>query len=165
MFCCNELKISILTDRCIFYFRNLGYTKSNLVIHLSRVKEAKSTDKPFKFQDQHKVGYIDPFRSYGWEKFKIRLLLNHRSYGHIIDEFPLTFDCCKFVGYRSYILETDVCNYYQVARFIQGFADDVSILDPPELKEYVRTNLQKGLENLDREPLFKQKQVHQKKTY
>ena len=120
----------------------------NVVISLSAILGVKATNKPFRHTDQHQIGYTDPFRGYGFEKVMIRLTLNRRSYGLMIDEFPLTKDHIKPTDdppNRVFELKTEVCRFNEVGRFIAGLPYDIQINEPQELILYVKDLLKSGL--------------------
>jgi hypothetical protein len=42
---------------------------------------------------------------------------------------------------NEYILETEVCNYEGVGRFIMGLLSDIEIINSPELKKFIKNKI------------------------
>jgi hypothetical protein len=58
----------------------------------------------------------------------------------LLEEYPLAErDIIQQVD--SWLLDTKVCNYRGVGRFVLGLMDDVEVLENEEFKEYLRTKL------------------------
>lgn len=120
--------------------------KKNMVLRLSGMAGVKATDITFRHEQDHRIGFMDPFRSYGFEKKKIRLELDIRAYGLMVDEFPLTRDHISRITADEFLLETEVCNFGEIGRFIAGLPSYITILEPQELRDYVEDRHRQGLD-------------------
>ena len=116
----------------------LPMEKTNILLRLSGFAGVLSTTVPFKCEHLHKVGFIDLFRGYGFTRKNIVLLLNHRAYDHMCDEYPMSKMQMTKKGLYHYELNTEVCNYFQAARFCLGLPGEVEVVSPDELKEYIK---------------------------
>jgi len=115
------------------------YYKRNMVMRLSGIAGIKATDNPFRHEERHQKGLTDPFRGYGFETRKVRIEMNTRAYGLMIDEFPLTRQYISADGRDGdYVLETEVCNYREIGRFLLGLPDSIIRIEPDDLRQYVR---------------------------
>ena len=129
----------------------------NIIIRLSNVLGVEATNQPFKYVKEHRIGYTDAFRGYGIEQIKVNLLMNRRAYGLMIDEFPLSKESItpdKLNPVRTYRLETYVCTFREIGRFIMGLPGDIAIIEPQELKDYIKSKLEEGIESLIPEPQY-----------
>ncbi|MBR4849534.1 MAG: WYL domain-containing protein [Alistipes sp.] len=104
----------------------------------SRIGSVEVTDTPWCFKEHHAQGYIDIFRHHGFERKHIELKLGMLSHNLLIEEYPLAERDLRQVGESSWILDTEVCNYAGVARFVLGLADDIEVLGSEEFLDYLR---------------------------
>ena len=74
----------------------------------------------------------------GYERYRVRLRLGVRAYSLLIEEFPMAEDNIFEVDETHWFLDTLVANYRGVGRFVIGLADDIDIIDTPELVEYIK---------------------------
>lgn len=104
---------------------------------ISRIKSVEILEKDWKFEAQHKTGYIDIFRIHSTQRFPITLRLTLRAANLLMEEYPLSNQYLKLSSENNYILKTDVCSFEGVTRFILGLYDDIEILESEELKNFV----------------------------
>jgi hypothetical protein len=76
----------------------------------------------------------------------IKLKLGLRSANLIQEEFPLASKYLSKLSNNEWILETNVCSYDGVGRFVMGLLDDIEIVDSPEFFHYIQ-NLIKNFQN------------------
>lgn len=113
------------------------YYKRNMVMRLSGIAGIRATDNPFRHEERHQKGLTDPFRGYGFETRKVRIEMNTRAYGLMIDEFPLTRQYISAARHGDYVLETEVCNYREIGRFLLGLPGSIIRIEPDDLRQYV----------------------------
>lgn len=77
------------------------------------------------------------------EGFKLRLKV--RAANLLMEEYPLSKEFLTQVADNEWILETNVCNFEGVTRFILGLYEDVEIVESPEFKEFVSDRIRKML--------------------
>jgi hypothetical protein len=68
------------------------------------------------------------------------------SHNLLIEEYPLSERDLAQVDDSHWILDTMVCNYAGVARFVVGLIEDIEIIDSPDFVAY----LHQKREELDR---------------
>ena len=105
---------------------------------ISRIQGVKILDKGWMFESEHKTGYVDIFRMHSTQRFPIKLRLSLRAANLLMEEYPLSIQFLTETDYNRYVIETDVCSFDGVARFILGLYDDIEILESAELKEYIK---------------------------
>lgn len=59
----------------------------------------------------------------------------------LTEEYPLSEKYLRKNHDDEWILETDVSNYNGVGRFIMGLLHDIDILEPEELKIFIREKI------------------------
>ena len=109
----------------------------NKVFKISRISEVETLDEDWEFEGSHRRYSTDVFRMSGKSAKPVKLRLGLRAKNLLLEEYPLAAKDLTRNG-RHWILETDVYDYAGVCRFYLGLADDIEILDSPELEDYVR---------------------------
>ncbi len=116
-------------------------TKSTKLFKTARIKKVNILENQWKYENEHKPGYIDCFRISSEEKISVKLELTMRAKNLLIEEYPLSE---KYISERKdnkYVFEHYVCNYMGVGRFILGLMDDIVVIAPLELKEYLNNKV------------------------
>lgn len=110
---------------------------------VSRIGKVKLTDTEWRYEKYHKQGYIDIFRFSGQTKYRVKLVMSVRAANLLMEEYPLSRQHLKLVKGNRWVLETDICNYEGITRFILGLYEDIEILKNEELKDFVRSKIVK----------------------
>jgi predicted DNA-binding transcriptional regulator YafY len=113
----------------------------NKLFKISRIGSVELLDIEWQHEAQHAEGYIDIFRMTGFEQRRVQLRLGMLARNLLIEEYPLAERDIKRLDSHHWLLDTKVCNYLGIGRFVVGLLDDVEIVDSPELKEYIRKYL------------------------
>ncbi|MCF8458172.1 MAG: WYL domain-containing protein [Bacteroidales bacterium] len=112
-------------------------SRTNKLFKTVRIESVDLMEKDFCFEEEHKAMPIDVFRISSAEKIEVKLKLNMRSYNLLIEEYPLSEKYIVTTSVNSYHFEGWVCNFEGVGRFVMGLCQDVEILAPQALKDYV----------------------------
>lgn len=110
----------------------------NKLFKTARIGAVEVLDDAWQHSDSHNKGYIDIFRMTGFEQHRVQLELGMMARNLIIEEYPLAERDLKAIDGSHWLLDTMVCNYRGVARFVLGLIDDIRIVDTPELEAYIR---------------------------
>ena len=110
----------------------------NKLFKTSRIGSVELTDREWQYADRHQEGYIDIFRMTGFEQQGVKLRLGMLSRNLLIEEYPLSERDITQEDEGRWLLDTKVCNYRGIGRFVMGLMDDIEIVDSPEFKEYIR---------------------------
>ena len=118
---------------------------------ISRITKLDITPTTWSHEGHHIIVATDPFRIQENRQIKVHLRLRVGAYNELIERFPLTRAYLKPSpeGPEStYDFECKVNhNFYGLTNFILGYHQDVvSILEPDELVEHIRTQARKLLE-------------------
>lgn len=142
---------SIIRDRLIepFYF-TLNYVaiwsfdpedRKNKIFKTSRIKNVTLTDTSWQFEKDHHAGYLDVFRISSQKKIPVRLKLNLKSCNLLIEEYTLAENFITKVNDNEYLFDGWVCNFDGISRFILGLPDDIKVVSPKKLREYLNAKI------------------------
>jgi predicted DNA-binding transcriptional regulator YafY len=109
----------------------------NKLFKTSRIGVVELTDSEWQYADKHREGYIDIFRMTGFEQHRVQVKLGMLARNLLIEEYPLAERDIRPIDDAHWMLDTHVCNYVGVGRFVMGLLDDVEIVASPELEAYV----------------------------
>ena len=113
----------------------------NKLFKTSRIGAVELTEREWQYADKHREGYIDIFRMTGFEQLDVKLRLGMLSRNLLIEEYPLSERDIMQIDDSSWLLDTKVCNYRGIGRFVMGLMDDIEIVDSPEFEEYIRRHI------------------------
>lgn len=115
----------------------------NKLFKLSRIGSVEVLDKDWEHEASHKEGLMDIFRINSFEEIPIRLRLGLRAASLLVEEYPMgekyLFPADGDPGH--FILQTNICGYEGVGRFILGLLDDIEILEGEGLKQFLRERM------------------------
>ncbi|MBO5892962.1 MAG: WYL domain-containing protein [Alistipes sp.] len=110
---------------------------------LSRIGSVELCAEPWQWQSSHEQGFIDIFRMHGTARYHIKLQLGILSHNLLIEEYPLAEEYVTSLGEGCWMLSADVADLAGVARFVAGLMDDITIVDTPELEQYLASYITK----------------------
>ena len=113
----------------------------NKLFKSSRITSVEILDKEWMFAEKHNRGYIDIFRMTGFEQHRVCLDLSMRARNLLIEEYPLAERDITPMGDGRWRLDTKVCNYLGIGRFVLGLMSDITIIDSEEFEEYIRAEI------------------------
>lgn len=105
---------------------------------VARIESVRVTERRWANADKHKTGFLDIFRMHSSNVTDIRLKMSVRAANLLMEEYPLAERDMKKISDNRWLLETKVCGFEAVTRFILGLADDIEILENQDLKDYVK---------------------------
>ncbi len=120
----------------------------NKLFKLSRIGAVDLLDAEWQYQDRHSQGFIDVFRMTGFEQHRVQLRLGMLARNLLIEEYPLAERDITLEGKGYWMLDTKVCNYLGVGRFVMGLMDDIEIVDTPELSRFVEDRVHHILQKI-----------------
>ena len=118
----------------------------NKLFKIARIGAVEVLDQEWQCAEYHKSGYIDVFRMTGFEQHRVCLRLGMLAYNLLVEEYPLAERDITATEDGAWILDTRVCNYKGVGRFVLGLLDDVTIVDSPEFESYICSILEQYLQ-------------------
>lgn len=113
---------------------------------ITRIGWVRPIGVEWKHEEKHEVIDPDCFRMNGKQSYEVTLKMTLKAKNLIFEEYPLSQ---KYISYQNgwWILKTTVKDLAGVGRFVMGLADQIEILDSPELERYVGDFSRKHLHN------------------
>jgi len=112
-------------------------SNTNKLFKVSRIGEVQILDTEWQFSDHHRAGYIDAFRISSFKQTKVRLELSVRAAMLLIEEYPLAERDLKKTSDNTWVLDTSVCSYEGIGRFVLGLMDEITIMNSPGFKKFI----------------------------
>ena len=112
-----------------------GKTK---LFNTARIGSVEVLDTEWQHQAEHRCGQIDIFRNMGFEQMRVKLRLGVMAHNLLTEEYPLSERDLHQEDDTHWLLDTEVCNYAGIARFVMGLIEDIEVIDSPEFVEYLR---------------------------
>lgn len=108
----------------------------NKLFNTARIGAVEVLDTDWQFDERHHEGYIDIFRITGFEQKRVLMELGVMAHNLLIEEYPLATRDLTQIDSSHWLLDTMVCDYVGIGRFVIGLSDDIRILTP-EFEEYI----------------------------
>ena len=121
----------------------------NKLFNTARMESAEVLDTEWQHADKHHEGYIDIFRITGFEQKRVQLELGVMAHNLLTEEYPLATRDIKQIDDSHWLLDTMVCDYAGIGRFVMGLSEDIKILTP-EFDEYIETTINRLHSNYHR---------------
>lgn len=115
----------------------------NKLFKTARIGSVEILSEEWQHAEDHNRGYIDIFRMTGFELQRVKLELGMLARNLLVEEYPLAERDIKPLGDGLWLLDTEVCNYVGVGRFVMGLMDDIRIVGSPEFEAYIAENARK----------------------
>lgn len=110
----------------------------NKLFKTSRIGSVEVLDESWQYADKHHEGYIDIFRMTGFEQQRVRLEVGMLARNLLLEEYPLSERDMAELDDGRWMLDTMVCNYLGVGRFVLGLMNDIKIVDSPDFEKYIK---------------------------
>jgi len=105
---------------------------------VSRIGIVELTDENWRFESMHREPLFDIFRCSGDTYIaNAKLKLNLRAYNLLVEEFPLSEKYLKQISENEYLLDTPICRFEGITRFILGLSDCIEVIGDKKLIEYI----------------------------
>jgi predicted DNA-binding transcriptional regulator YafY len=114
----------------------------NKLFKVSRIGSIEIQSEKWQNEAKHQSGSIDVFRMNSDQKKPIQLKLGLRSANLLTEEYPLASKYLTQITNNEWLFNTEVCLFSGVGRFVMGLLDDIEIIESPEFKKYIATQIQ-----------------------
>ncbi len=108
---------------------------------VSRIGSVEILSTEWQNQNHHKTGFLDIFRMNSDKTMKVKLKLGHRAANLLIEEFPLASNQLTALSPKEWLLETEICSFEGIGRFVMGLLDDIQIIESPEFEQYLANRI------------------------
>lgn len=109
----------------------------NKLFNTARVGSVEVLQQEWQHTSEHREGYIDVFRMMGFEQKRVQLKVGVMARNLMTEEYPLSERDMTQIDDNHWLLDTQVCNYIGISRFVLGLMSDIEIVDSPEFEQYV----------------------------
>lgn len=116
----------------------------NKLFNTARIGEVEILNSEWAHEAEHREGHIDIFRTTGFELHRVCIELGILSHNLLTEEYPLSERDIRQIAPNRWLLDTKVCNYLGVGRFVMGLIDDIRIIDSPEFEAYIREKIKRN---------------------
>lgn len=111
--------------------------EENRVFKISRIGRVIPLDDSWEYEQRHEKSRTDCFRISSFEQTPIKLGLSIMAKNLLIEEYPLAEKDLKREG-DKWVLDTMVSGMEGVGRFVIGLANEIEVIDSPELETYIK---------------------------
>lgn len=125
------------TTNCIDVWGYDLEKEENRVFKISRIGRVRLLEDSWDYENRHEKSRTDCFRISSVEQTPIKLELSLMAKNLLIEEYPLAEKDLKREG-DKWILETMVSGMEGVGRFVIGLANEIKVIDSPELETYIK---------------------------
>ncbi len=114
----------------------------NKLFKVSRIGDVNVSTEKWKFQENHKAGYIDIFRISSYQQLNVKLKLGLRAAMLLTEEYPLSERDMKKINDNEWLLDTNVCSFDGIGRFVMGLFEDIQIIESDDFKSFLKNKIQ-----------------------
>ena len=126
-------------------------SKMNKTFKISRMESVEPLDLLWANKESHTPFFTDLFHFSGEQRMKVTLLMGKLATSLLLEEFPSSEIHLKEMPDGRHRLETEVCSCKGVGRFVMGLADDIEVVDSPELTAYLKECAQRALDKFSKD--------------
>lgn len=113
----------------------------NYLFRISRISKVEILNELWKNELKHKEGKTDVFRMAGEIETPFKLKLTMKGFNYLVEQYPLAKQHIEFVNENEYLFEHWYANFHGIAKFILSAMNEVEIVKPKELKEYLNSKI------------------------
>lgn len=112
---------------------------TNKTFKLGRMESVVPLDIFWTNKKEHQPFFTDLFHFSGEKRTPVTLLLGHLATNVLLEEYPAAESRLTVEPDGRHRIEMEVCSMKGVGRFVLGLADDIEVVNSPELTDYLRT--------------------------
>jgi len=111
----------------------------------TRIASVQILHEPWEHKEDHKKLPMDVFRISSEKKTDIKLQLSIRAAELLQEEYPLSEPYITQINKEQFEFEAPVSNFNGVGRFIMGLCDEIEIIYPQSLRDFLKNKAEKIL--------------------
>ncbi len=123
-------------------------TKKNKFFKIERIGTTKALHRNWEFAPLHQEQEEDIFNISLTQPMGVHLRLGMLSASLLQEEYPSSASYITELDPQNFELKTKVQGLKAIGRFVLGLIDDISVVSPPELKEYLKNTIEKASKKL-----------------
>ncbi len=109
----------------------------NKTFKIARAKSVEIIDTLWAHKHKHTPFHVDIFHFSGEERYPVKLLMGALATSILLEEYPASETYLTPQDHGKHLLQTEVCSYKGVGRFVLGLYDDIEIVNSPDFKKYI----------------------------
>ena len=110
----------------------------NKTFKVSRAESVEILDLRWSYKEKHEPFFTDLFHFSGQEFTRVRLRMGSLAANLLCEEFPFAESQIQKLPDGKYLLDTKVCSFKGIGRFVVGLLDDIEIVGSPEFAAYLK---------------------------
>lgn len=118
-------------------------TKTNKTFKITRIESIEQLDLLWSHESEHAPFYCDLFGFTGEEKHPVSLLLDQLATSILLEEYADAQRDLTLEKDGRHRLNTEVCSYIGIGRFVLGLFEHIKIVDSPEFANFMRQRIEK----------------------
>lgn len=123
-------------------------SETNKLFKVSRINKVEVGETPWQSKEKHCKSRIDIFRISSSECLPVKVNMTLRAASLLTEEYPLAEKYLQRIDDNHWILETEVCGYEGIGRFVTGLLNEVEAIEPEEFRLFLANKIETGLKNL-----------------
>jgi predicted DNA-binding transcriptional regulator YafY len=121
----------------------------NKLFKVSRIGRVEMLALSWEYEAKHQSGYTDVFHNSSDKRLPVKLRLGMSAANLLVEEYPLAERYIVAVDDGRWLLDTMVCNYLGIGRFVLGLMGDVRVVDSPDFEAYIKDEVNLMLEHIN----------------
>lgn len=117
-------------------------SQTNKTFKISRIGRVDVLDLLWSDTAKHEMIRTDLFHFSGPEQHPVSILLGRLATSLLLEEFPAAQDYITPQDDGRNLLQTDVCSYIGVGRFVLGLYDDIEVVGDEGFKQFLQHRIQ-----------------------
>lgn len=113
-------------------------SQKNKTFKISRIEYVEMLDLYWTNKSSHKALYYDLFHFSGEKTYPLQLRLSQLATTVLIEEVPESVHELELQKDGSSLLNTKVCSFKGIGRFVMGLSNDIEILKGDEFRNYLK---------------------------
>jgi predicted DNA-binding transcriptional regulator YafY len=109
----------------------------NKLFKVSRIGKVELLEIPFQHKSKHKIGYMDLFRMSSDKLYPVKIKMSIRAAMLLMEEYPLAEKEMIQISDNEWFLETKVCSFEGIGRFVIGLCDEIKVLESDPFKRFL----------------------------
>lgn len=118
----------------------------NKLFKISRIGEVELLPQLWEHEAKHVAGVIDIFRISSSEQLHVKLRLGMRSARLLTEEYPLAEKHLTRLNDNEWILDTHVCSFDGIGRFVMGLLHDIEILESVAFRDHIYARIEQSID-------------------
>lgn len=116
-------------------------TGMNKTFKVARAEEVELLDLLWSHEEAHSPFFTDLFGFTGERLFPVKLLLGQLATSLLLEEYPDAQRQLTLQSDGRHLLQTEVCSFVGISRFVLGLYEDIEVVDSPDFQHYLQQRI------------------------